>query len=497
MVGGLNGVEPVKPRDGCNSTWEWLYHTYRAVERRWDRVYGEQEFSRPDGSKFREYSRLMDLLVKRDPESTIAELDQLSSHHDISDEDIDLAVELKKLIAEHSYMDDWRGNLLYESSDRSGPYDDAYHLALYLDTRLVDETNHLEFYRGQRKREWDLIPSLYRDPVDHLDPAKSRGTIDDRLETLAQFVVQIDNELNEDDRSFYDEDSLVAVAQHFHDAAKQTPRSWLLDVTVDPLIALYFAASSTDADAVGVVYQFQRKWLVNDLPIVGGQPGFRLIMPAAIPRIQRQEAAFLELHPVLLNQIIPRLFTFHQQEDLQFIDPYLGITEFRLLHAHSRLKIELESGRGWPMGIELSSDGWELESRAADPPTIESPKWLLTGNLDLHLEMVRDIVEETDTNWSSLSDAERDALKYIAYHHAYLQQYEFNRDYAPAYSINRFNGAISDFLDESSNPSLTLREFTEQVIKSEYSQHFDRITETLDQTMADMEDDWSPPMSFH
>ena len=505
MGNTIGPVQPAKDKSECESTWEWLYHTYRVLERRWDRLYGSSEIEFSDDDKFRRYSKLLDLLKKPDPQGTISEFRAAGALAEIDQTDIDLALELRESIAEHAEMEDSSHELL---SGSSSPYDDAYHAALKIDLGWTHGSTDLNFYRGQRDETWDLLPSIYRDIETYHYPERSSSIINERLTELSRFVTEIDRFLNDTEYPAYGEDELVAIAQHFHQirsGSEPGPRSWLLDVTSDPLVALYFATAPDETDSLGVIYQFRRSWVEREIPFITDESGVRLIVPAGIPRIQRQEAAFLELHPIILNQYHTRQLRFEQKAGLEFIDPYLGITKNRLLNANDPLLGELKLGRlqYLPLDANEAEDTSPPSSLSEfdvtlTPVSITPPSWLETGNRELHREIVREFAAQYDTAWEALPSERQDALNYIADYHAYLQEYDFDGSDDLVTSINRFRGAVKRFCGQLDQLNEPLCPFTESVLESEYGQYFSGISATVDETLTEtlqaFEKDWETPM---
>jgi hypothetical protein len=165
-------------------------------------------------------------------------------------------------------------------------------------------------YRGQRNSTWSVIPTLYRPSAEEAIP-----DIKARLKRVSIFWQIL--------KSTYDsfsDDQCMAIAQHFGKEAKtQTP---LIDVTWDPLIALFFASDGAQAGDLGVVdHLVVPEWqkLVAAAP---HEPGYiKLIEVREIQRIVRQRALFLSTpDPEAYARYVPYRIWFHQQKGLVFED---------------------------------------------------------------------------------------------------------------------------------------------------------------------------------
>ncbi len=128
--------------------------------------------------------------------------------------------------------------LATRSSKKNGPSEDieARNLTRFLRTILKLEKNatHTRCFRGQDRREWKVKPAILRDYREGAEPA-----------ILSELMVEAPLEFGSDKSMF----SKLVRAQHYGLPTR------LLDVTMNPLVALYFACCDTSS-ADGVVHIF-------------------------------------------------------------------------------------------------------------------------------------------------------------------------------------------------------------------------------------------------
>lgn len=104
------------------------------------------------------------------------------------------------------------------------------------------------FYRGQRNglnKNWKLIPSFYREKKRHSD-IPFYSNIDEEINSIYKFV-----EKNHDyfaNINFEDLISIINILQHYGFPTR------VLDVTSNPLVALYFSLENLDEGDEPVVY---------------------------------------------------------------------------------------------------------------------------------------------------------------------------------------------------------------------------------------------------
>ena len=165
-------------------------------------------------------------------------------------------------------------------------------------------------FRGQRKMEWPVVPSFFRPNLDG-----SRPDLAAREERLTSFVHLM--------RTAYpqlDERQCIAAAQHV--SAEAVTPTWLVDVSWDPLIALYFASSGSRSGDIGVVDQIVmsewEKYIASDPDYSGG------VVLSEVPnieRIRRQRGLFLNAPRAdLYERYVPYRMWFRQHDGLVFTD---------------------------------------------------------------------------------------------------------------------------------------------------------------------------------
>jgi hypothetical protein len=168
----------------------------------------------------------------------------------------------------------------------------------------VESSDREQLYRGQRNAKWSTRPSLFRakDPACELNKlAEATARIRAALPTL-------------------DDDQVIAVAQHYSKELGVT--TWLLDVTFDPRVALFFASDGGAENDVGVVHCIaQREWADLSANGTNRLGHLRVIEVPDVLRIERQRASFLDTsHPALFEQYVPHSVWFKQVPGLTFED---------------------------------------------------------------------------------------------------------------------------------------------------------------------------------
>ncbi|MGE3311538.1 MAG: FRG domain-containing protein [Limisphaerales bacterium] len=168
-------------------------------------------------------------------------------------------------------------------------------------------------FRGQRRGcpPWQMATSL-----DRLSASDARSRVAKETARVASGVAR---------RWGIGFQHSLALAQHY--SAELGLATRLLDVTVDPFIALYFAADpAPESDGEeGVVYRWSASELRDDPELLGA---LRLVMPAGEPRLLRQRGLFLA-GPIAwaLEQTWPLGWRFRQRRGLSFEDPDRGISK--------------------------------------------------------------------------------------------------------------------------------------------------------------------------
>lgn len=203
------------------------------------------------------------------------------------------------------------------------------------------------YFRGQFNAQWPLQSSLLRRKSD--DTALDIQTLTDRLSLTEEFLSELEKEQESIFGKKIDENSLLAVAQHF---GFPTP---LLDNSFSLKIAAFFATYDArnmkeDESVIGVIY-YLRNYSdkeANALSDPGKHLGFSFFdatginignMQILIPdipdednRIHRQQGVFVsdfswtDLAGISIDKIY-----FKQQKGLVFRDLHIGVHEDILL----------------------------------------------------------------------------------------------------------------------------------------------------------------------
>ena len=187
------------------------------------------------------------------------------------------------------------------------PLEDVYAAALSMLPHgyWVASPDRAQLYRGQRDMNWATIPSIFRS-----------ADLNSSLERLARAMPRIRSCLPD-----ASEEQSVAVAQHY--ATELGVQTWLLDMTYDPRVALFFASDGGRAGDVGMVVSVvEKKW--NRLSAGGSNRLGRLHVVEApgVLRIANQRASFLDTsHPDLFDQYVGDTVWFRQVDGLRFEDP--------------------------------------------------------------------------------------------------------------------------------------------------------------------------------
>jgi hypothetical protein len=221
-------------------------------------------------------------------------------------------------------------------TERLNCYDDVYHAATYIlviplvtyQPRTLTSENpasHPYIHRGQRNTDWRVSPNIMR--LKPGDPTPiSNDLIRSRLQRTGAFVQRLRKM-----RPDLDERHAAAVAQHYSSSAKI--HTWLIDMTSDPFVALWFASLGAEAGQIGIVESiYLEGW--NEIADVPGNPlgPVRLLYPGDVPRLEAQHGLFLEAPSgVFWPQYLKQSLRFHQHEGLVFEDPEIGVTEARLM----------------------------------------------------------------------------------------------------------------------------------------------------------------------
>ena len=188
------------------------------------------------------------------------------------------------------------------------PCEDVYHAALTMMPfgEWTASPSLEKFYRGQRDARWRVVPSFFRESHE-----KQAATIS-RVNTIAKKIAARHPELQPE--------QTLALIQHYSKELAAT--TWLIDLTWDPRVALFFASDGARTGDIGVITMLvRREW---EGFAAGGRNrlgSIRVIDVPGVIRIERQRALFLDTsHPDLLDQYVAHSVWFRQVDGLTFED---------------------------------------------------------------------------------------------------------------------------------------------------------------------------------
>jgi len=230
--------------------------------------------------------------------------------------------------------------------------DDVYQAALTMMPLGVwtPSPEYAQLYRGQRDARWSVVPSFFRGSGD-----AQRATLA-RVNRLARAVVRQRRDL--------DWDQALAMIQHY--SKELATQTWLIDITWDPAVALFFASDGGITGDLGVVSMVVRKeweWLA-----AGGRNRLGQIRVIDVPdvvRIDRQRALFLDTsHPDLFEQYVAHSVWFRQVSGLVFedMDADWPVSRARCYPADDPTLTVLKN-------LELDNDGEDGGGESLAPPS--------------------------------------------------------------------------------------------------------------------------------
>lgn len=281
----------------------------------------------------------------------------------------------------------------------SQPYENVYEAALAFKIAWGDSEDY--YYRGQRKAEWDITPSLLRNPSDIDTSFEIR-----RLSSAVNFV---QSELQ------IPENIARAIVQHYSDVPDfgdedEKLRTWLIDITYSPEVAFFFASLGGETGDEGCVYCFnsqEMEELGSSTPKQLGE--VEIISADQVPRIKKQRAAFIDhSHPRFLQGYSPYEWRFKQHDDVLFKHDESGITKDNLLAQDDEY-------------VDLLNT-WEEEIWPEDPPlekmvTPDHNPFDEPTQED-YFAIVKDWLEELETAYEDLAESEKDSINSLCEVHA-------------------------------------------------------------------------------
>jgi len=274
-----------------SSPWKSAYERYGQLERRWAM----------DGAPVRVARQVLRQALHgfRDREAVFREARSLGLPPP-SDELVSEALALQRI-------------LYPPEKDRPGgrhpddPLEDVYAAALSMLPHgfWTESPDRAQLYRGQRDARWSTIPSIFR-----------KTSVADALRDLGKAVAKVRHT-----REGLDEHQALAIAQHY--STELGVATWLLDVTWDPRVALFFASHKGQSGDIGTVTCVVRaEWERLSAGGTNRLGRLRVIEAPDVFRIERQRASFLDTsHPELFDQYVAHTVWFRQVDGLCFEDP--------------------------------------------------------------------------------------------------------------------------------------------------------------------------------
>ena len=275
------------------------------------------------------------------------------------------------------------------SWNEDDPLPNVYAAALVLRRRYWDRArdNDTFLFRGQRRSGWRVIPSIFRENHDG-----SPADVAARWRRLLQFTAAL--------QATYPnltQDQAFAAAQHFSAFREANTPTHLIDVTREPLVALFFASSNGENGDIGFVDKISiPEWerLVAGGP---GQPGaIRTIEVPPLDRIRRQRALFLDTPSTdMYDRYCADRLYFRQVKELTFFDPEITpeISADHLLPMDGDMQQLIEEFRSNPAA-------WGFDSIPQPRPAVVVAQMLR----DRAVAMFPALHNLDDRNWKQVFD---------------------------------------------------------------------------------------------
>lgn len=336
---------------------------------------------------------------------------------------------------------DWLAILDRLDQERcSGVYEDVYHAAVGMlcDPELSYDpaqnirgelSGHAYIHRGQRKSHWSVSPSIMR-PSPGSTVTREQVLIE--LRRTGAFVGRL-----RQIRPCLDEPHAAAIAQHYSKEADV--RTWLIDMTRDPFVALWFASQGGEAGDIGIVESIgHAEW--NEIANIPGSPfgPVRLLEPENVSRLSAQHGLFLEAPNGTFWSLYvkPRSYKFNQKNGLVFEDREIGISKSQLMPDQDDLKkFAIQFSQEFPR--ELSTAHSELQRQS------DLMERLFTdyNSPDIYYIIARHFAIKMCQGINDRLDSE---LRSIARFHATLLLPQWSQMLSGCWSIRRFILAVQD-----------------------------------------------------
>jgi hypothetical protein len=264
-------------------TWEEAWRDLRALESKWPQERADL---------------LFEILTDKDP----GRIKRAISSVALDDALADKGLKLREMI---------------ENAREADIFDDVYHAAVhikvFLDRDIMDgHSGERWLYRGENREYPATEARLHR-----------IGDLSGRKKAIKKLTRFVDEAIEH--WKWLTERQAIAIAQHYGNEEGVGLSTWLLDMTRDPYVALFFASlngKDGDIGRVAVVDVERWKSMLGDVAV------FETIRVPGVFRIRQQRALFLDsVDPCLLDDIAPRRIRFKQYERSRFIDTGLCVGE--------------------------------------------------------------------------------------------------------------------------------------------------------------------------
>jgi hypothetical protein len=305
---------------GDNFAWAEAYRAYRRIPQHLVRL----------GKTDEDAAKLADQLLNCPNETAATKLMQSFNVNENMQEDFEHVLEVRQ-----AFSYGLQG--LVEAEPLPNVY--AAALAMRRDGEFWKADPNKCLYRGQRNHTWDVVPSIFRSQHEP-------SLVEQRWKRLLDWSVAVKREYETPEHPLTNEQCLAA-AQHFSGEA-QTPTT-LIDVTFEPMVALFFASLNGKPGEIGVVDRISVGEWEYKVASAPGDPGFiRVIAVDEVHRIRHQRARFLDApNSDLYKRYYPSRLYFKQTSDpnntgrgltfrdLEMTEP---IDEKYLLHIEPRMQ---------------------------------------------------------------------------------------------------------------------------------------------------------------
>ena len=186
---------------------------------------------------------------------------------------------------------------------------------------ILPAADYFRLYRGQRKDTWEVGAKIYRGLPD--GPGRYVA-LRPRAAGACQIGHAIARRLG---LSFM---NAMAIAQHYSAADLLGVPTWLVDLSRDPWVALFFASDGGETGDFGIVWDIiVNEYIGHTVGAANPVGSLQLVVPDAVPRIDNQAGVFVVAGlPQIFDQYVAfgRDTRFRQHDGLRFEDPLLGIS---------------------------------------------------------------------------------------------------------------------------------------------------------------------------